>query len=178
MLLMDGFFADNLVLLRQIHTPSGPPLPVVGAFGMEFPALIRQLGPLGEGAMGAIVWEPGLSLSGDLEGSRSYETGFEKEFGHPPAPLSMYGYTAARAVLAALQRTARGDAPSDREAVRDALRQTDLLLPLERLRFDQHGDPLFYRVGIFQIQNGRHVLLYPPEKATGEPLRPNPWTRR
>jgi branched-chain amino acid transport system substrate-binding protein len=124
--------------------------------------------------MGAVVWEPGLSLSGDLEGSRAYETGFEKLFGHPPAPLSMYGYTAMRAVLAALLHAAREDAPLERKAVRDALRETDLLLPLERLKFDEHGDPLFYEVGIFQIQNGRHVLLHPREKATGELIRPNP----
>ena len=172
LLLMDGFFADNLVLLRQIHGPSGPRFPVVGAFGMEFPALIRQLGPLGEGAMGAIVWEPGMSLSGDLDGSRRYETGFEKEFGHPPAPLSMYGYTATRTVLAALELAAHRAMPPDREAVRDALQKTDLLLPLERLKFDEHGDPLFYEVGIFQIRNGEHVLLYPPGKATREPIRP------
>jgi branched-chain amino acid transport system substrate-binding protein len=170
LLLMDGFFADNLVLLRQIHGPSGPLLPVVGAFGMEFPALIRQLGPLGERAMGAIVWEPGMSLSGDVDGSREYASGFEKQFGHPPAPLSMYGYTAMRAVLAALGTAARRVAAPDREAVRDALRGTDLLLPLERLKFDEHGDPLFYQVGIFQIQNGQHVLLYPTEKATGRIL--------
>lgn len=172
LLLMDGFFADNLVLLRQIHGPSGPALPVVGAFGMEFPALIRQLGPLGEGAMGAVVWEPGMSLPGDLEGSRAYESGFEKRFGHPPAPLSMYGYTAMRAVLAALEATARHGAVPDREAVREALRRTDLLLPLERLKFDEHGDPLFYEVGIFQIQNGRHVLLYPPDRANGKIVGP------
>ncbi len=172
LLLMDGFFADNLVLLRQLHGSSGPVLPVVGAFGMEFPALIRQLGPLGEGAIGAIVWEPGMSLSGDVEGSRAYETGFERQFGHPPAPLSMYGYTAMRAVLAALEQSVAVGTTPEREAVRDALRKTDLLLPLERLKFDEHGDPLFYQVGIFQIQEGRHVLLYPRERATGEPVRP------
>jgi branched-chain amino acid transport system substrate-binding protein len=174
LLLMDGFFADDLVLLRQIHGLSGPVLPVVGAFGMEFPALIKQLGPLGEGAMGAIVWEPGMSLSGELEGSRAYETGFAKEFGHPPAPLSMYGYTAARAILAALETATRRSVPPERDAVRDALRVTDLRLPLEHLKFDEHGDPMHYQVGIFQIQNGRHVLLYPPEKATGKMIRPGP----
>ncbi len=174
LLLMDGFFADNLVLLRQIHGASGPLLPVVGAFGMEFPALIRQLGPLAEGALGAVVWEPGLTLSGDAEGSRAYEAGFEKQFGHPPAPLSMYGYAAMRAVLAALEKAARPGAAPEREAARDELRKTDLLLPLERLRFDEHGDPLHYEVGIFQIQNGWHVLLYPRDRATGKIAGPRP----
>jgi branched-chain amino acid transport system substrate-binding protein len=172
LLLMDGFFADNLVLLRQIHGQAGPVLAVVGAFGMEFPALIEQLGPLGEGAMGAIVWEPGISLSGDLAGSRAYETGFAKQFGHPPAPLSMYGYAATRAVLAALEKASGRSVPPERDAVRDALAGTDLTLPLEHLRFDEHGDPLYYEVGIFQIQNGRHVLLYPRNRATGQMIRP------
>jgi branched-chain amino acid transport system substrate-binding protein len=174
LLLMDGFFSDNLVLLRQIHGQTGPVLAVVGAFGMEFPALIKQLGPLGEGAIGAIVWEPGMSLSGDLEGSCAYETGFAKQFDHPPAPLSMYGYAATRAVLTAVEKASGRSVPPERDAVRDALAGTDLKLPLEHLRFDKHGDPLSYEVGIFQIQNGRHVLLYPRNRATGKMIRPKP----
>ena len=174
LLLMDGFFADNLVLLRQLPGQMAAGFAVVGAFGMEFPALVAQLGPLAEGAIGAIVWEPGMSLSGDLDGSRAYETGFAREFKHPPTPLSMYGYTAARAALAALEKASRKSVPPERDAVRDALRETDLLLPLERLRFDEHGDPQRYEVGIFQIQNGRHVLLYPREKAAGKMIQPRP----
>ena len=172
LLLMDGFFADNLVLLRQVSGQAG--FSVVGAFGMEFPALVAQLGPLAEGAIGAIVWEPGMSLPGDREGSRAYESGFTREFKHSPAPLSMYGYTAARAVLAALEKASRASVPPERDAVRDALRQTDLLLPLERLQFDEHGNPRHYEVGIFQIQNGRHVLLYPRDRAAGNVIAPKP----
>jgi branched-chain amino acid transport system substrate-binding protein len=168
LLLMDGFFSDDLVLLRQIRGTKGPALPVVGAFGMEFPALIEQLGSLAEGAMGAIAWEPGMSLSGDLEGSRSFQDGFARQSGHPPAPLSIYGYTAARAVLAALAVAADPALPPDRDALREALARTDLLLPLERLRFDEHGDPRNYEIGIFQIQKGRHVLLYPRDRAGGK----------
>lgn len=174
LLLMDGFFADDLVLLRQMQGRAGARLPIVGAFGMEFPALIRELGPLAEGALGAIAWEPGMSLSGDREGSRKYEAGFARHFGHPPAPLTMYGYTAARAVLAALDRAVRPSGAVDRQAVRDALARTDLMLPLERLRFDERGDPMHYEVGIFQIQNGKHVLLYPRDRATGRFIRPRP----
>jgi branched-chain amino acid transport system substrate-binding protein len=162
---------DDLVLLRQVRGMASPPA-VVGAFGMEFPALIRQLGPLAEGAMGAIVWEPGMSLSGDLEGSRAYEAGFARQFGRSPAPLTMYGYAAARAVLAALGKASRTPVALQRESVRDAIAATDLMLPLEHLRFDEHGDPELYEVGIFQIQKGRHVLLYPRDRATGRILRP------
>ncbi len=122
--------------------------------------------------MGAIAWEPGLSLSGDVAGSRAYEEGFRSLFYHPPAPLSMYGYTAARAVLAALEKASAGSFPPGRAAVRDALAATDLMLPLEHLKFDRQGDPLHYEVGLFQIQSGRHVLLYPRDRATGTLVLP------
>ena len=48
------------------------------------------------------------------------------------------------------------------------------LIPLERLQFDEHGDPLHYEVGIFQIQTGRHVLLYPRDRSTGKVILPTP----
>jgi branched-chain amino acid transport system substrate-binding protein len=174
LLLMDGFLSDNLVLLRQIHGHAGPVQAVVGAFGMEFPGLIEQLGPIGEAALGAIAWEPGMSLSGDLEGSRAYEAGFAKKFDRPPAPLSMYGYTSTRAVLADLEKASGHSIPPERDAIREALSVTDLRLPLEHLEFDEHGDPLHFEVGIFQIQNNRHVLLYPRDRATGKIIRPRP----
>jgi branched-chain amino acid transport system substrate-binding protein len=74
----------------------------------------------------------------------------------------------------ALEKASRHSAPLERDAVRDALAGTDLLLSLERLRFDEHGDPLRYEVGIFQIQNGRHILLYPRDRATGKIITPKP----
>jgi branched-chain amino acid transport system substrate-binding protein len=115
-----------------------------------------------------------MSLPGDLEGSRAFEAGFARQFDHPPAPLSMYGYAATRAVLAALEKASRRSIPPDRDAIRDALRGTDLKLPLEHLQFDEHGDPLRFEVGIFQVQNGRHVLLYPRDRATGKVIQPKP----
>lgn len=172
LLLVDGFFSDHLVVLRQVRGQPGPLKAVVGAFNMEFPAVITQLGQLAEGAMGAISWEPDLALAGDSEASRAYVDGFTRRFGHAPVPLTMHGYTAARAVLDALARSTKGNALPSRDAVRDALRSTDLKLPLERLRFDEHGDPLHYQIGIFQIQQGKHVLLYPRDRATGTLIYP------
>jgi branched-chain amino acid transport system substrate-binding protein len=171
-LLVDGFFGDHLVLLRQAHGPPGALKAVLGAFGMEFPALIAQLGPLAEGAIGTISWEPGLVLSGDAQASRAYVTGFTQHFGHAPVPLTMHGYTAARAVLGALAKSGSGSGVPGRDAVRDALRSTDLKLPLEHLQFDDHGDPLHYEIGLFQIQQGKHVVVWPKDHATGKLIYP------
>jgi branched-chain amino acid transport system substrate-binding protein len=172
LLLMDGFFGDHLILLRQVRGQPGPLKAVVGAFGMEFPAVISQLGPLAEGALGAISWEPDLTLTGDREASRAYVDGFTKRMGHTPVPLTMHGYASARAVLAALSKETKGSGAPGRDAVRNALRSTDLKLPLERLQFDERGEPKNYQIGIFQIQQGKHVLVYPRDRATGTLIYP------
>lgn len=172
LLLANGFFADHLVLLRQLRGQPGSVRALVGAFNMEFPAVIQQLGPLAEGALGSISWEPDLQLAGDPTVSRTYVSGFTKQFGHSPVPLSMHGYAAARAVLEALKKTATGTGAPSRDAVRDALRSIDIQVPLGRLQFDERGDPLHYQIGIFQIQQGKHVLVYPRNRATGGVIYP------
>lgn len=172
LLLMDGFFADHLVVLRQVRSQSGSLKAVVGAFNMEFPTVISQLGSIAEGALGSISWEPDIAISGEREASRAYVDGFTKKVGHAPVPLSMHGYTAARAVLDAMERTIKGNAAPSRDGVRDALRSTDLRLPLEHLQFDERGDPRNYQIGIFQIQQGKHVLIYPRDRATGALMYP------
>ena len=125
--------------------------------------------------MGAVVWEPGMSLSGDLEGSRVFEAGFSETVRTPPgAAQHVWIRRDAGGPFGPGEGGPQDRFPPERDAVRAALRETDLLLPLERLKFDEHGDPLFYQVGIFQIQGGRHVLLFPRDKATGELIRPQP----
>jgi hypothetical protein len=39
---------------------------------------------------------------------------------------------------------------------------------MERLAFDEHGDPQHYQHVIVQIQKQRLVVVYPPERATGQ----------
>ena len=41
-------------------------------------------------------------------------------------------------------------------------------LPMQRLTFDEHGDPQRYQHVIVQIQKQRLVVVYPPERATGQ----------
>jgi hypothetical protein len=39
---------------------------------------------------------------------------------------------------------------------------------MERLTFDEHGEPQHYQQVIVQIQKQRLVVVYPPERATGQ----------
>ncbi len=54
------------------------------------------------------------------------------------------------------------------QALSQALSKVDLTLPMGRVAFDEHGDPKYYRQVVVQIQNQRMVVVYPPERATGQ----------
>ncbi len=138
---------------------------------MEFPNVIRELGAASEGLYGTTSWQPGVNLGGDEAESHAFIEACARRFGGQPAPLSMHGYAAARALLTALDSVARARKPVAGDAVRDALAAVDVQTPLRRVKFDDKGDPLYYERVVVQIQNGRRVVVYPKERATA-PSRP------
>jgi branched-chain amino acid transport system substrate-binding protein len=165
-LVSDAFFADHLLLVRQLARAGWRPRGFVGAFGLEFPAVIRELGPAAEGLLGTTAWQPGVFVAAAEAESRGFVEAYRARFAQEPVPLSMHGYAAARAVLAALA-AGTGD-------LRDALARADVETPLGRVRFGPTGDPLHYQRVIVQIQSGRHVVVYPPAAATAKLVYPRP----
>ena len=164
-LLSDTFFGDHLLLVRQMAQTGITVKAFLGAFGMEFPGVIRELGAASEGLYGTTAWQPGVNPGPQDAPSRAFIDAYAKRFGAQPVPLSMHGYAAARALLAALEAAAKsGKAPTG-DAVRDALAAVDIETPLGRVKFDDKGEPLFYERVIVQIQQGRHVVVYPRERA-------------
>lgn len=169
-LLSDTFFADHLLLVRQMAQTGIRIRAFLGAFGMEFPNVIRDLGPTSEGLYGTTSWQPGVLLGSQEAESRAFIEAYSRRFGSPPVPLSMHGYAAARALLAALDGLTRAGKPISGETLRDALAAVDVETPLGRIKFDERGEPLFYERVIVQIQGGRHVVVWPRERAQA-PIR-------
>jgi branched-chain amino acid transport system substrate-binding protein len=178
-LVANAFFADHLVLVRQLRGLAVDLKGYLGAFGMEFPEVVRDLREAGELLFGTTGWQPGVTRPGTEEASRAFVAAYRARFGGQPPPLAMHGYAAGQALVAALRSArARGLAPGP-EAVRDELLRVDLQLPLERLRFDAQGDPRDYERVVLQIQQGNPVVVYPPGRATGRAVYPMPsWRER
>ncbi len=167
LVISNTFFADQLLMVRQLRARQSPIRGFLGTFGMEFPDVIRDLGPMSEHLLGTTGWEPGITLPGTEAASSDFVEGFSKRFGHEPVPLAMHGYTAAVAVLEAMRQALATSDTLTGERIREALTSIDLTLPLERLRFTPTGDPRDYHRVIIQIQQGRHRVVYPPGRATG-----------
>ncbi|MFQ5897868.1 MAG: ABC transporter substrate-binding protein [Candidatus Methylomirabilia bacterium] len=165
-LLSDTFFRDHLLLVRQMAQAGIRVKAFLGAFGMEFPRVIAELGTESEGLFGTTSWQPGVSLGANERESLAFIQGFTKQFGRKPVPLTMHGYAAAKTLLHAMESVMVSGKPLTGETLRDALASADVKTPLGRVKFDERGDPLFYERVVIQIQGGRHVVVYPKERAT------------
>ncbi len=165
-LLSDTFFADHLLLIRQMAQAGLTVKAFLGTFGMEFPSVIRELGAASEGLYGTTSWQPGVTLGGSPKESLAFIEAFTPRFGGEPVPLTMHGYAAAQTLLKSLEAVLASGKAITGETVREALARADVLTPLGRVKFDEGGDPLFYERVVIQIQDGRHVVVYPRDRAT------------
>ena len=178
-LLANAFFADHLVMVRQLRALDVNVKAFLGAFGMEFPEVVQQLGPSGEFLFGTTGWEPGITAPGTEVASSAFVARYRARFQAEPPPLAMHGYAASRAILAAADRAAAAGQATGPEEIRQALLALDLLTPLERLQFDSRGESRHYRRLITQVQSGRRLVVYPPDRATGKAMYPMPaWKDR
>ena len=173
-LLSDAFFADHLLIVRQMAQSGVRVRGFLGAFGLEFPAVIRELEGAAEGLLGTTAWQPGVYVPGAPAESQAFTDAYRARFGQEPVPLSMHGYAAARALFAAAGAAAASAQPLGGEPLREALARVDVDTPLGRVRFDGRGDPLFYERVIVQVQERRHVVVYPLAAATARLLYPRP----
>jgi len=167
-LVSGGFYPDNLILARQVRQQPTGLKALVAPWGVAYQKFVEEMGRASEGLLGTCAWNPGITLPGTEKESQSFVQGFRKRFGADPNTTTMHGYTSARALLAALAVVLKDKKPLTGPAIRKALAELDLTLPMERLKFDEYGDPLFYRHVVVQIQEGRMVVVFPPDRATGK----------
>lgn len=167
-LVSGGFYADNLILVRQVQERPVGLKAFVAPWGLAYPSFIREVGQRAEGLFGTCAWNPGITQPGTEKMSQAFVAGFRKRFGEDPNTTTMHGYTSARALLAAMEAVLEKKIELTGEAISRALAALDLQLPMERLAFDEHGDPKYYEHVVVQIQKQKMVVIYPPERATGK----------
>ncbi len=167
-LISGGFYADNLILVRQLRERSLGLKAFIAPWGVAYRSFIEEVGAASEGLFGTCAWNPGITLPGTESASQAFVEGFRKKFGKEPNTTTMHGYTSARALLAAIEMVLKEGSQPTGEAVSQALARLDLQLPMERLTFNEHGDPQHYQHVLVQIQKQRLVVVYPPERATGQ----------
>ncbi|MDH3358887.1 MAG: ABC transporter substrate-binding protein [Desulfobacteraceae bacterium] len=174
-----GFTPDHILFVRQLKENRMTPRAYIGPFGIAYESFINALGKDADYLYSTCAWNPGITLPGTEKVSASFVNIFQKMFSHPPNTTNMHGYTSAKVLIAAMQNVLNNGQTLDGENIRQALTKLNLVLPMEHLYFDADGDPASYRHVVVQIQKGKLVVVYPPDRSTGQSVYPMPsWEKR
>ena len=109
-------------------------------------------------------------------GARQFVEAYRKEF--PGADLSYHaaaGYAGCQVLLDAILRAGSLDGAK----IRDAILRMDRHTVFGGFKVDSEGVQIAHRMLVFQWQDGRKVIVWPDELATGTPRFPTPgWRER
>lgn len=155
------YLRDSILIWRALRElgASTPMLDLAG--GTVSPEYVQELGALADGTLTMTEYSK-YAAAGDLLNGR-----FKNRFGMDITGDSAYAYQAVWVLKYALEQAA----DIDRKKLRSALAASDIksgphmILPADRLCFDEQGQNTAARLFISQIQNGELTPVWPPEFA-------------
>lgn len=169
-----SYAEDGVAITRQMREVGLAAKVIALDTSAALPSFVQQVGPSAEYVATAVSWSRDVKYpgAGDL-----YERLKAKAGGEP----SFYEAEGYLALMVAADALGRAD-PKSRESVRDALAATDMTTPVTTVNFKsadgvQGQNPI--RSLILQIQDGRHVTVFPADLAAQPPRHPTPaWSAR
>ena len=162
-LLPVGYFQDQSMLAKEMIARNIKFKAIVGVANGAFsdPKFIQNFGDGVNGYMDVNYrYNPNSKNTTALRDA--YKTAYNEEI-----PVhAIYGYESIKVIADALNR-AKSD---NKEDLRKAIAETDMadhVLPQGNIKFDEKGENVGAAGVLVQIQNGKHVIVYPKEYAEG-----------
>lgn len=173
------FTPDHILFIRQLRENRMTPKAYIGPFGIAYESFIHALGKDADYLYSTCAWNPDITAPGTKKASDSFVNNFRKMFGRLPNTTNMHGYTSAKVLITVMQKVLDNDQSLTGENIRRVLTKIDLTLPMEHIAFNSNGDPLHYRHVVVQIQKGKFVVVFPPDRSSGNAIYPMPsWNER
>ncbi len=166
------YFDDAVAITRQMKELNVNPKMYGVTVGGDLPKFYDLLGKNAEFVYGSTQWEPELPYPG----AREFNESFKMEF--PGVGLSYHSagaYGGCQVVVEAIKRAGSLDG----EKIREAILKTDTNTVYGGFKVDQDGFQISHKMVTFQWQEGKKVIVWPDELATGKALFPTPpWSQR
>ncbi len=170
-------YINDAVLITRTMKELGVNIPIIGtSAGHIDPAYISNLGPDADLTFTVGEWNTDI----DKPGVAEIAARFKEKFGVAMNGHAAETYMSTMVLKDALERAGT----TDREAVRDALAETEIcgdrnILPYDCIRFGESGQSPEAQLVVLQIIDGEHRTVWPPEVASTEPVWPVPaWDAR
>src|SRR5262245_23682737 len=139
--------------------------------GGSFPDYQNALGKTAEFVYAGSYWDAGLPYPGNQE----FVAAYQKEFSRAPASNSASSYAGCQLVVDAVKRA--GSLDSDR--VRGEILKLKTKTVFGDFAVDERGYQIGHKAITVQWQDGKAVVIWPDEAATGKPRFPTPpWGQR
>lgn len=170
-----SYAEDGVALTRQMKEVGLNAQAIAIDTSSSLPSFIEQVGDLSEYIVSTVSWSKDVNY----EGAAELEERLRKQAQGEPSFYEAEGYLALRVAADALSRA---DDTNNPAAIRDALKETDLLTPVTHVVFENENgfmgqNPI--RSLIVQIQNGKHTTVFPEDLAAEPPVHPTPdWDER
>src|SRR5262245_16094631 len=163
--------ADAIAITRQMREQDVNVKMYDVTPGGAFPDFREALGKTSEFVFAGSPWGPDLPYPGNLE----FVAAYQKEFTRAPSSNSAASYAGCQLFVDAVKRA--GSLDSDR--IREEILRLKTKTVFGDFAVDERGYQIGHKSITVQWQDGKSVVVWPVESATGKPRFPTPpWNGR
>jgi branched-chain amino acid transport system substrate-binding protein len=160
-----GHLNDGIAFIRSAKSLEYCPQAMVLTAGPNFPEFAEELGADAENVMGPTQWEATMGWVGAYLGTPGeYDRRYQGLFGSVPT----YQSAESTAVGLALQAAIEAAGSLETDAVRQALRDLDIVTFYGPINFDDTGKNAAKPMASGQIQDGAFTVVAPGEAAVAD----------
>lgn len=170
---MIGYENDYIGILRAAKVLKPDVKAISGVWSLATPKMWEEFPDLMKGVYGTST----LSFPAEFKTPEEQEFAetYKRLFNKDPDYLGIFGYVQSMLLFDAAAKAA--DAGTlDKGGVAEELRKAEVPTLIGTVKFNENGDNINFSHRMAQHQDGKIVLVWPPEAATGQAIFPQvPW---
>ncbi len=169
-----GYFEDCVPFLRQAKEMNVNPKAVVFTDAPQLSDWSKILGAEGDYVFSNVYWSSTMKWKGPYFDVKSFTEGFQKKTGSAPQYLNAAGATTGLLLQMAIEKAGT----LDQNKIRETLRNMDVTTFYGQFKWDDKGNNIKARLGTVQIQNGKMIVVDPPETGVKVEYPTPAWDKR
>jgi len=175
LLVVSGHAKGAALAIRQIAAMKVN-VPMLAMTHCDSAKIIEKFGKDAEYTLCATQWDRSLSYKDKLFGSaQDFYDLFTKTYGYTPPYQAAESAAAVEVYKAAFERANS----FDKKKVRDAIAKTNMQTFYGNIKFDKTGRNIAKPMVLYQVQNGKYVVVAPKKWAAAKLRWPTPpWSKR
>ena len=165
LLITIGYFADTSLLVKELNERGIEPTMVCGVSngGISDTKFIEDFGETVENYL-----DLNYRFNPNSEKTEGLLTTYKDKYGDDMSVHAVWGYESIYVIADALERAGSSDSEALKKAMHETNIEDHVLAQAGSITFDEKGENVNAAGVLVQIQNGKHVVVYPKEFAEAE----------